>query len=50
MTLDITPGGSDGHMWRVWLITRRGDMRLVCACSKMDTLAFAVGSIREMVG
>lgn len=47
MTLSISPGGYDGHRFRVWLTTRRGDKRLVCSCSKIDTLAFAVGSIRE---
>jgi hypothetical protein len=45
MTVDVTPGGFEGHMWRVWL-----NGRLVCACSDINTLAFALGSIKLEVG
>lgn len=45
MTVAVTPGGFEGHMWRVWL-----NGRLVCATSKLDTLAFALGSIKLEVG
>lgn len=50
MTPVVTLGPTFGPIWNVWIQNRRGEFRFVCATSCKDRLAFAIGSIREMVG
>jgi hypothetical protein len=50
VTVDVTPGGAEGHMWRVWLTDSHGRIWPLTACSKIDTLSFVLKTLSQEFG